>query len=257
VTSNGRRLGWALALLLTGCSSSSPTSPQASPTEGTPSPKGAAAPAPVSAPAPAPLPVPADDPGPANKTPLVQITGGGSCHPSPSQPCTVTFVAVFSDPDGDPVQLLWKGCATGVAAQVTCVVTAPIAYTATVEARDGRGGFAEASATAKGTNLPPWVDIGQPRPPDPAAPNTLYLIAGGQPWDPDGDEPDSVLCGSATVSATGPCTAGPHVLCGGVGDVFDFDIRTLGGPGTCTVEARASDSWGAVGRASISFRVGP
>jgi hypothetical protein len=115
-----------------------------------------------------------------------------------------------------------------------------------------------ASSAAQGTNRPPIVRIGGPRPPDPAPSNTFFSIAGGQPTDPDGDEPDNgTLCRTATVVATGACSTSGRVLCGGAGDTFDFDFRTLAGPGTCVLEARASDSWGAVGTDRLSFAVSP
>jgi len=58
------------------------------------------------------------------------------------------------------------------------------------------------------------------------------------------------------VVTSGPCSAG-LAACGGVGDAFDIDIRTLPGGGTCTVEATVRDGWGAVGRDRIAFQVNP
>lgn len=191
---------------------------------------------------------------PGNNAPRVSLAGGGSCHPSPSRSCSVEFLASFSDPDGDSVTLTWSGCASGNGTRATCVVTSPGPHTARVEASDGRGGIARASANAEGTNVPPVVRIGGPRPPNPAPSNTLYLLTGGQPTDPDGDEEPNVMCRTATLSASGPCRA-LLALCGGVADAFDGDVRTLAGPGTCVVEATVRDSWGAVGTDRLVFAV--
>ena len=65
-----------------------------------------------------------------------------------------------------------------------------------------------------------------------------------------------MLCTRASVTATGPCRAG-LAACGGVGDAFDWDVTTLQGPGTCVVEARVADIWGAVGIHRIAFQVLP
>jgi hypothetical protein len=103
-------------------------------------------------------------------------------------------------------------------------------------------------------NQPPVIRLGGPRPPAHAPSNTLYPLAGGQPEDPDGDDPNTVLCPTVRVSASGPCRA-TLADCGGVGDVFDVDLRTLGGPGICVVRASVRDSWGAVGMDQFRFMV--
>lgn len=191
----------------------------------------------------------------ANRPPTVVVRGGGACHPSPGRPCTVIFEAEASDPDGDAVTLTWTGCAAGTGGRATCVVTSPETHTTRVEANDGRGGSASATGTAEGTNRPPRVRFGSPRPPDPAPANTLFFLAGGQPEDPDFDEDSNEICRSRTkLTVSGPCRAG-LASCGGVGDVFDVDIRTLTGPGTCVIEAEARDSWDAVGSDRLEFRV--
>jgi PKD domain-containing protein len=200
-------------------------------------------------------PTPAPTAGPGNNAPTVTLHGGGSCHPSIRRPCTVEFTAEASDPDGDRVALTWSDCASGSGPRATCTVRTPETYTARVDATDGRGGYARAFATAQGTNQPPRVRFGTPRPPDPARSNTFYGLTGGQPEDPDGDEDSNALCRQGTtVTASGPCRAG-LALCGGVGDAFDVDIHTLDGPGTCVVEAQVRDSWGAVGTDRLEFRV--
>ncbi len=185
---------------------------------------------------------------------------GGSCHPSAAgsrvgaQSCTVRLVAQASDPDGDDLEILWSGCASGLDLIADCVITAPGAMSARIEVRDGRGGAAAAVAQAVGINRAPEIRFGSPRPPDPAPQNTSYTLTGSQPTDDDGDEDENVLCSRTSVTASGACTVGLPFLCGGVSDGFDVDVRTLG-PGTCTLEARTEDSWGFDGVDLMTFRV--
>ena len=168
--------------------------------------------------------------------------------------CSVTFRADASDPEGDRLFFDWGGCASGTEATAECVISEPGTHTAAVTVRDGHGGVARASATAQGTNDAPVVRFGVPRPPEPAPSNSSYSLAGGEPADPDGDEDGNALCRGTTLSASGPCTA-RIASCGGVGDVFDVDVRTGTGPGTCVLEATTRDSWGRVGSARLSFAV--
>lgn len=200
---------------------------------------------------------------PANRPPTVRVEGGGACHPSAAgsrlgaRPCSVPLRAEASDPDGDTLSFAWSGCASGDRVDALCAVPAPGTFTATLTVRDGRGGVAQASALSQGTNQAPVVRFGfSGRPPDPAPSNQLYSIAGGQPEDPDGDEDPNQICNTVTFSVSGPCTSGPP-YCGGVGDVFDVDVHTTNGPGTCVLEATARDSWGAVGSDRLEFRVLP
>jgi hypothetical protein len=187
------------------------------------------------------------------------VSGGGSCHPRRTfqgavDPCERQFTANAHDPDGDHLTYAWSGCASGTGTTATCSVDAIRTFTARVTVRDGRGESANASATATGVNLPPNVRVGGPT--SPALSNTFYPMAGNQPDDPEEDADPNQLCDHASVTAHGPCRA---VLadCGGVGDVFDVDITTLAGPGTCTLEARVSDPWGAVGTDRYVFDVLP
>jgi hypothetical protein len=197
-----------------------------------------------------------------NRPPTVTVSNNGSCHPRPGRSCTVSFNAVAQDPDGDPLRLAWAGCASGRGPVATCTVSSPGLVTASVLVDDGRGGLATVSATAEGTNAPPVVYIGfgpggQPIPvPDPAASNRTYTVEGTEPVDPEGDEEPNRLCTRAGLVVTGPCRA-TLFACGGVGNVFDIDIHTLQGPGTCLVEARVPDPWGAVGTARLAFAVTP
>lgn len=239
-----------LALALSACEDDDrPTVPR--PPVANPSPSPSATPTPEPSPTPEPTPTPE-----ANRPPTVTVTSGGGCHPVPGRPCTVGFNATASDPDGDSIAFGWDGCAQGNAPFTICTVAQPGPVTAIVLVSDGQGNFARASAVGLGTNEPPVVRLGGPRPPDPAPSNTSFTLVGGQPVDPEEDEDPNRLCGRATVTATGPCRA-TLFACGGVGDAFDVDLRTLQGPGTCVVEARVADIWGAVGIDRISFRVLP
>lgn len=239
----------ALGLMLVACEEDRPTTPQ--PPVANPSPT----PAPTASPTPAPTPEPTPTPA-ANLPPTVTVASGGGCHPRPGQPCTVAFNATAKDPEDDHIAYGWDGCAQGNAPLALCTIAQPGVFTATVLVSDGQGNFARASGVAEGTNLPPVVRLSG-GPPNPAPSHTTYAFAGGQPYDPEEDEDPNRLCTRATVTAvSGPCRAGLSV-CGGVGDAFDWDVTTTQGPGTCVVEARVADVWGAVGTHRISFQVLP
>lgn len=239
-------------LSLAGCEGRNPVEPVTPPT--VPVTTAPQAPTPAPSAAPSPTPPEPDPPSSTNHPPTVTLTGGGSCHPHPTAPCKVEFQAEVRDRDGDTVRLEWRGCTSGTGFTELCTIDRPGEHTATVIATDAHGATAKASGTARGTNLPPVVKIGGPRPPDPAPANTVYPIAGGEPHDPDDYGTDNSACPHARVTATGPCRVS-FALCGGIGDVFDFDIRTLAGPGTCVVEASVTDPWGLVGRDTLTFRV--
>jgi hypothetical protein len=234
----------AASALLASCDGSGPTFPRP-PVAVTPSPS----------PSPSPSAEPTPSPSP-NLPPRVTVTSGGGCHPSPARPCTVAFNAVVTDPEEDRIAFGWDGCAQGNGPLAICTISAPGVVTATVLVTDGQGNFARASATAEGVNAPPVVAFGHPRPPNPAPSNTLFNLTGGEPTDPEDDDHPNTLCSRATLHTSGPCRAGLGP-CGGVGDAFDVDVRTLQGPGTCVVEARVPDVWGAVGVARLVFEVLP
>jgi hypothetical protein len=200
-------------------------------------------------------PTPTPEPQPGNRPPTVTLTGGGACHPTVKAPCTVGFGVDAKDKDGDEITIEWTGCTRGHGLTEDCTIERPGEHTATVTVTDSRGARTRVSATARGTNQLPVVRIGGPKPPNPAPSNTFYPIAGGEPFDPDDYTEQNSACPHARVTATGPCRVSATVVCGGVGDVFDFDIRTLNGPGTCVVEATVVDPWGAVGRDTLEFRV--
>lgn len=241
---------------LAGCAGQ-PTAPSPG---ATPAPS--ASPTPTATPtAPPPTPVPTPEPSPVNRPPTVLLSGGGSCHPSAAgsrlgaRSCSVGFRAEAKDPDGDRLEYSWSGCTSGSGTSADCTIATPGPHTAVVTVRDGHGGVAIASAAAQGVNQPPVIRFGSPRPPNPAPANTYYTIVGGQPEDPDQDEEPNTLCrGRLTFTVSGPCTAAV-AGCGGVGDVFDVDLTTGSGPGTCTIEAQVRDSWGAVGSDRLSIQV--
>lgn len=237
-----------LVLALAACEEDRPTTP--GPPIGNPSPSPSATPTPQATPSPEPSPSPE-----ANRPPTVTVTTSGGCHPLPDRPCTVSVNATASDPDGDRLAYGWDGCAEGNAPLALCTVTRPGQFTATVLVADGQDHFTRATAIVEGINHAPVVVLAG-RPPNPAPSNTLYSFVGQQPYDPDDDVSPNQLCTRATVTATGPCRAG-LAMCGGVGDAFDWDVRTLQGPGTCVVEARVVDNWGAVGIDRFSFQVLP
>jgi hypothetical protein len=187
------------------------------------------------------------------------VSGGGSCHPKRTfqgavEACEVQFTANAHDPDGDRLTYAWSGCASGTEKVATCTIDAIREFTATVKVKDGQGGSDTASGTAQGVNQPPRVRFGGARPPDPAPSHSVYTIVGAQPTDPEDDADPNSLCGHASVTYSGPCWA-KLFLCGGVADGFDVDIKTLAGPGTCVLEARVEDPWGAVGTDRIVFQV--
>lgn len=90
--------------------------------------------------------------GALNQQPNVEASGGSSCHPRPSQPCTVPVAAVASDPDGDPVTLTWFDCASGSGSRGTCRIETLGPTLATATARDPFGAFRLASVTSFGIN---------------------------------------------------------------------------------------------------------
>lgn len=240
---------------LVGCARQ-PTAPSPG---ATPTPS--ASPTPSATPTAPPATVPTPAPSPADRPPTVSLSGGGSCHPSAAgsrvgaRSCSVGFRAEAQDPDGDRLEYSWSGCTSGSGTSADCTIASPGTHLAVVTVREGRGGVATASAAAQGVNQPPVIRFGSPRPPNPAPATTHYTIVGGQPDDPDQDEEPNILCTRVLLTSSGPCRAGPGFVCGGVGDVFDVDLTTGSGPGTCTIEAQVRDSWGAVGIDRFSIQV--
>jgi hypothetical protein len=213
--------------------------------------------APVATATPAPAATPSPSPTAENNAPtIVDIEGGGECHPWLDRPCYVAFRVKVKERDGDDYTIEWKGCASGTDESATCVIDKPGLHRAQVIVTDKFGAFDKASAEARGTNSAPRLRFGANHPPNPAPANTIYHVEGGQPQDPEEDWTSNQICQTAQVTTAGPCTAS-LALCGGVADAFDVDIRTLPGGGTCTVEATVRDGWGAVARDRLAFAVNP
>jgi len=180
-----------------------------------------------------------------NQPPTVSLSGGGSCYPHRLEPCTVTFHAMASDPDGDRLTYSWAGCASGGGADVmsaSCKVTAPGEFTATATVDDGRGASARASSKAQGVNKPPKVffKFAEPLP----ANSTSYGV---------GDVEDEEHCGTRDLGAQiqGACDRA-YVQCHSWG--LDLELRATG-PGSCTLTVTFRDPWGATGAASATMQV--
>lgn len=181
----------------------------------------------------------------ANQPPTVSLSGGGSCYPRRTEPCTVTFHATANDPDGDRLTYSWSGCTSGSGAELasaSCSVTAPSEFTATVTVDDGRGGLVRASAEARGVNNPPRVFF---RFPEPLPPNSTSFGVG--------DVEDEEHCGTRDMSTglQGACDRA-FVECHSWG--LDLELHTTG-TGSCTLTVRFRDPWGATGAASATMRV--
>jgi hypothetical protein len=190
-----------------------------------------------------------------NTPPEVTLSGGGSCHPGfvfdELRPCAVTFRAVARDRDGDPVRLAWEGCTSGSGETAECRIDRPGTFTARVVASDGRGGQAQATAQAEGSNRPPrpalqrcfayccvrgTCSCDDGLPPGQAA--TCW-------WDGDDDlDPDGDRWSCVRASVRGACSGGAFGACGGLGNAIEVDFQA-GSGGACEVEAVVRDSWGA------------
>lgn len=130
----------------------------------------------------------------SNAAPSVTVAfeGASACTVRPGGSCTLKVLAQASDPDDDPLQFVWSGCATGTSAQASCTVDRPGSVVASVAVSDGQGHTATAAITGEGVsapNSPPSAVVAfqgaSACTPLPGKPCTLTVIA--QATDPDGD----------------------------------------------------------------------
>ena len=142
----------------------------------------------------------------ASPTVAVLFDGASTCFPQPGRPCTLDVRAEASDPDGDPVQYAWSGCATGTAARAVCTVDRSGPVTARVEVSDDHGHTVSGTITGEGTATPnaaPIVTVvvegASACEPQPGKPCTIQVVA--QASDPDGDPLRYAWSGCATGTA--------------------------------------------------------
>ena len=266
------RARWALVvpILLTSCGgNSSPTAPASVPAGPPPT----ATPA-TPAPAPTPtIPVPTPKPNLRNHAPSVQITTGeGQCHPTLNRqqevlPCQVTFEAVASDPDGDRLKYSWTGC-PGKGPKAACTISRPGPVNLGVTVSDGRGGVAEATAVARGTNRPPrteplvcfyyaYLNPTAPCGADYCDPPLPAHGIGTCWWYGDWRDPDGDAWYCAGVRGHGACAGSFGTgMCGGLAGTVEADFRTRD-PGNCTLTLTIEDAWGARSTSTTTVPVGP
>jgi hypothetical protein len=189
---------------------------------------------------------------PGNRPPVVTVKSLGDCHPKKEQytdaiePCTLTFEAEGSDPDGDALSYAWSGCASGQERRATCTVNAPGLYGAIVRVSDGRGAQASAAGSARGTNAPPVVRIAYVQ--NQPAVGRLTILLG---WIDDED----IDCGyeyCRSVRASGSCSqARLDCSCRGGTDIH----VTPSQPGTCRLDVEVVDPWGLAGTTTLTLDV--
>ena len=203
------------------------------------------------------------------------MTGEDGCHPwrlgDVVEPCTVSFRAEASDPDGDSLEFRWSGCASGAETTATCTIDRLDAVTATALVSDGKGGRASASKTARGTNQRPdlgYFNCGYRPSQNPDAPDCgtescpSPLPTSGIGYCMDGNfnardaEGDLVYCGPVT--AGGACSGPAGIYeCGGVEDAYSFEFRTGPDAGDCVLVIGVTDSWGEAASTTVRVPVRP
>ncbi len=194
----------------------------------------------------APRPTPTPTPPPASP-PAVSVSGGGSCHPSPSDPCPVAFSASgvnFSS-------LAWSGCCSGSGAEAICAVTRPGDFTCTVTA-SGPGGTASASGTARGVNDTPSCGPSDVDPPSPACCNQTVTFS----FSVSDEQSSGQACSVRRVEGACSCPGCAPAACVPLGVQVGVKTQNPGG-GRCTVTARYTDVWGAWADCSRTVDVAP
>ena len=129
-----------------------------------------------------------------NSAPVVTVAfdGPSSCAIKPGTTCTLQVVAQATDPDGDPLQYAWSGCAAGASPRATCTIAQIGQVSASVTVSDDKAHIVTAAITGEGVatpNGPPSAVVAfqgaSSCTPLPAKPCTLAVAA--QATDPDGD----------------------------------------------------------------------
>ena len=127
-----------------------------------------------------------------NRAPTVVIAAAPLAGPAP---LTVQFSSAgTSDPDGDPVSLEWNfgdGSPLNTTPAPSHIYTSGGTFTATLTARDGRGGSTVRSVMIDAGNTPPTVEITSP-----PADTRFY---GGETYDLDGTASDAETSGDDLV----------------------------------------------------------
>jgi Big-like domain-containing protein len=184
-----------------------------------------------------------------NAPPSVTVVfqGASTCTPQPGRACSLDVLAQASDPDGDPLQYVWSGCASGTSPRATCTVDRPGQSTALVEISDDHGHTVRGAVSGDGTNNPPGVQIGYIT----VFPSgDIELL--GNITDPD----EGFLCGRqycVAATASGACGSA-RLDCTCLAGL-EVDVARTAASGTCTVTFSLKDSWGQLGAPSISFDI--
>lgn len=172
-----------------------------------------------------------------NQPPRVRIEAGRSgCHPArPGDFCTIALTAVAEDAEGDGLDYVWAGCASGVLRQAECRVRALGPATAVVSVTDARGASSLASLSVQGENRAPNIvrDGPESRP----SPSRLIIT----PDDPD--DGGEYRCGWR-----GDC------LCRGDFQSYNVSCEVAAGASSCAMTAYCWDSWGGTGEARFRLQ---